>query len=126
MEQAVKNRMIVGLVLGAILLLATGFLMGNWLNGSHHLNWEGNFPMMHHGRTPVGGHMFGAGWLMPLFWGGLLLGSVFLVAWLLQSASSTEDRGAPATDAEAILKQRYARGELGRDEYQQMKADLSD
>lgn len=65
-----------------------------------------------------GWHM---GWMMVWWWGlGLLL--VALLVWFVVSAS----RGPPAgrESPEEILKRRYAQGELDRDTYLRMLADL--
>lgn len=51
-------------------------------------------------------------WIFPL---------VFLVAVLLLMSRGN---GRSASGARAILDQRYARGEIGQVEYQQMKKDL--
>lgn len=49
---------------------------------------------------------------MLVFWG--------LVAWVVVSVvrSASSSTGAGATDAEAILAERFARGEIDPDEYQ--------
>ncbi len=65
-----------------------------------------------------------------LFWGILLYG-LFL---LLRSASGSrrvpgwpeEDRERPDEEALRILKARYARGEITREEYLKMKQDLEE
>lgn len=51
-------------------------------------------------------------WIFPL---------VFLVVVLLLTFRGN---GTPVSGARAILDQRYARGEIGQDEYQRMKLDL--
>jgi len=71
----------------------------------------------------------GAGWgifgafHMLLWWVLVILGIVVLVKWLF-SGSSSQSRG---TDNRAleILKERYARGEIGKDEFDQKRRDLS-
>jgi putative membrane protein len=65
---------------------------------------------------------FGGGWFMMLFWWGLIIvGLVFLVKWIAdqKSPSTKED------SALEILKKRYARGEIGKEEFEQMKKDLN-
>lgn len=64
--------------------------------------------------------MHGAG--MLLFWGLILVAIVVLVRTVSAPAASVPPREAP--DALEILKERYARGELGRDEFQVMRQDL--
>ncbi len=61
--------------------------------------------------------------LMLLFWGSLIFGGVWLVKALFNSG-----QGGPVAprqpSAREILDQRYARGEISREEYEQIKADL--
>lgn len=66
----------------------------------------------------------GFGWLvMLLFWALLILGVFVFIKWQAGEASS---RGAPAEKgALQILEERYARGEIEREEFEQKKRDLS-
>ena len=65
----------------------------------------------------------GWGWMglgmfsMGLFWILVIVGIVVLIKWLI---------GGPARgrDAMEIVEERYARGELTRDQFEQMKRDL--
>lgn len=60
----------------------------------------------------------GGGWLfMLLFWGAVIALIVFLVR---RSGGSGTESGS----AIGILKKRYARGEITKDEYENMKKDL--
>jgi putative membrane protein len=58
---------------------------------------------------------------------GLIVGVILLVVWAVRRLSA-ETRGSEATRGEPspqeILQARYARGELDREQYQQMLADL--
>ena len=71
-----------------------------------------------------GGWMPGFGWVfMLLFWALLILGIFAIIKWLAGEASN---RGAPAQkNALQILEERYARGEIEREEFEQKKRDLS-
>lgn len=63
--------------------------------------------------------------LMLLFWGGLILLAVWLVRALFQSGDRWPS--APtgrAKTARAILDERYARGEITREQYEIMKHDI--
>jgi len=76
--------------------------------------------------------MFGMGFgligllFMLLFWGGLALGAVWLVRALFNNRQDSSqnfpaDRQLRARD---ILDQRYARGEITREQYELIKSDL--
>lgn len=69
------------------------------------------------------GMMAGMGWLgflmMALFWIGVIL----LVVWGLSNAFPGR-RQAAEPDAQEILKRRYARGEISREEYLQASETL--
>lgn len=61
----------------------------------------------------------GMGW-MWLFWILVVVAAVILVRWL-----TVQGAGPRADDSpEAILKRRYARGELSRQEYQRRLEEL--
>ncbi len=68
------------------------------------------------------GWMFGGGLVMLLVW----LVPIALLIWLVSSwvRRSTPD----STDKTAldILKERYARGEIGQDEFEQKRRDIGD
>lgn len=56
---------------------------------------------------------------MVLFWGVLIIGGVFIVRWLMeQGFGHREDT------ALEILKKRYARGEINKQEFEERKRDL--
>jgi putative membrane protein len=54
-----------------------------------------------------------------------LIGIVILLV-LLRSSRSNDTREAEDRNARQILDERYARGELEHDEYQQMRRDMED
>jgi putative membrane protein len=64
--------------------------------------------------------------LMVLFWGGLILGAAWLVKAVFQTNSPIGPDGPSSRNLNArdILDQRYARGELARDQYESMRQDL--
>lgn len=70
------------------------------------------------------GMMAGMGWLgiltMALFW----IGVVLLVVWGVSALFPTNGRSGGQT-ALAILQQRYARGEISREEFEQARNVLS-
>ncbi len=73
------------------------------------MNWYGNYPFM---------HGFG-GIFMILFWILLIVIVIFLVK---KGLSDSGGRETP----EEILKKRYARGEISKDEYDRMKKDIKE
>ncbi len=64
--------------------------------------------------------------LMILFWGGLILGAVWLVRAVFQNGTQSGSRTQSTEDQNAreILDRRYARGELTREQYEVMRKDL--
>jgi putative membrane protein len=73
----------------------------------------------------MGGMLFGGLW-MVLAWAVLLLIIVALLKYLLGKPSGKgEPEAGPKQKAPLdILKEAYARGEIGRDEYLQKRQDL--
>lgn len=64
---------------------------------------------------------YGFEWiLMILFWVLLILGVVYLIKLI---AGSTK-KGEKEETALAILKKRYAKGEINKEEFERMKDDL--
>ena len=82
--------------------------------------WEGGRPWM------MGG--YGGMWLMPVymvaFWGLIIWAVVALVQGFLPASGF---RAAPDQQDSAleILKRRYARGEIGKEEFEEKKRDLA-
>jgi len=107
-----------GLILAAVVLgTLMPFLVPTTVGGSTY-GW-----MMGPGMMGGYGMMAGFGWLgilvMALFWVGVIL----LVVWGLSNAFPSQ-RQAAEPDAEEILKQRFARGEISREEYVQASETL--
>ena len=75
------------------------------------------------GPGMMGGMMGGFGWLgmltMLLFW----IGVIALVVWALSSLVPAR-QATVEPDAEEILKRRYARGEISREEFVQARDAL--
>ncbi len=64
---------------------------------------------------------FGGAWMF-LFWIVLIVAVVLLGRWLGSDSTGRDNRrGKTALE---ILEERYARGEIGRDEFEQKKRDL--
>jgi len=62
----------------------------------------------------------GGGLWMLIWWALIIVGIVFLVRWIIQQ-SSRIGRDKSALD---ILKERYARGEISKEEFEQRKQDI--
>jgi len=95
-----------------------GFMPMMWMMGG------GGNPMMGTGFGNMMGGWGGfgiLGWLsMLIFWVLLILGVIALIRYLVRSGQSREDK----TPLD-ILKERYARGEINKKEFEEKKKDLS-
>ena len=80
--------------------------MGPWMTGGWEMGWFGFI-------------------FMIVFWGLIIVGLVLLIRWLIQNISSKSHSGVgTGSKAMDILKERYARGEIKRDEFESIKKDL--
>lgn len=75
-----------------------------------------------------GGMIFG-GLMMLLFWGGLIVLAILAFRTLSrsgggQSRDANRLVGGSVDNALAILKERYARGEIDKEQYERMRSDL--
>lgn len=69
---------------------------------------------------------WGMGLMMVLFWGGLVVLAVLLVRALFPGGRQLPSGpSAHEPTAREILDQRYARGEITREQFELMKQDLS-
>lgn len=76
-----------------------------------------------------GGWGMGFGFLfMLLFWVLIILGIVALIRWLMRESQNGREqngRGLPRDKTPLeIVQERYARGEIDREEYEQKRLDL--
>jgi putative membrane protein len=71
-----------------------------------------------------GGHWgwMGGGFFI-LFWVIVIVAIIFIIRWLVQQGGRHRGAGHEETALD-ILKKRYARGEINKDEYEQKKKDL--
>jgi len=120
MSKSAKTALITGSILIALLViipLALGFASG-WENWGRGIAWSG---MMGPGMmTGLGG------WLMGILW----LVIVGLIAWfivsLVRSSGATAPSATGAHDqALEVLKTRYARGEITKEEFEDKRRDLA-
>lgn len=81
----------------------------------------------------MGGGMMGGGWGVGSMFGGfqmflwipLLVGVVVLAIWLLRGGRLDGGDHAGRGRALEILKERYARGEIDKEEFESRKRDLA-
>ncbi len=116
MDRNIKTALIIGGIIVAIIIVVPAVfgLVSGWQYGG----WGMMGPGMMVG--------FGWMWLMPilfvLFWGLVIWAIVALVRGLSASRGSGSST---ADSALEILKRRYARGDIGKEEYEEKKKDLA-
>jgi putative membrane protein len=72
---------------------------------------------------------YGMGWfwtiIMVVFWIAVIVGIIFLIRWFVISTSAG-GRAVRSEDSPLeILKRRYARGEINKEEFEEKKKDLA-
>ena len=92
-------------------------MMGGWSSPSG-LNQENN-SIMNFGFSPFGGF----GWIFMILWWVLIIaGIVALIKWLTNQSRGNHDHEKSPLE---ILKERYAKGEIDKKEFEERKKDLS-
>ncbi len=104
-------RLFVGLVFA---LVTTGAVHAQYYGPSH--MWGGEWGW---------GHAIFGSLMMVLFWGGIILVIVLLVRWL-GAGFGGQQMPPPGKTALDILKERFARGEIDKDEFEERKRLLSE
>ncbi len=100
----------------AVVVLLFGLLGGGMMG------FGGMWPGMMGGYYGPGFGMGGV--LMMLFWVLIVVGVVLLVAWLARQAGVSSAGPGQESTALEILKRRYARGEITKEQFEQMRRDL--
>ena len=92
-------------------------MMGGWSSPFGSNNSTNN--MMNFGFGAMGGF----GWIfMVLWWVLIIAGIIALIKWFTNQSHGTHDHEKSPLE---ILKERYAKGEIDRKEFEEMKKDLS-
>ena len=92
------------------------FMQSRWDDGT----WGPWGPgMMHWGMGWIGGIM------MIVFWIVIIAALVVLIRWLTSTERSRHPHAEGGESPLDILKKRYARGEIDKEEFEQKKKDLS-
>jgi len=72
---------------------------------------------------------WGMGWFggifMIVFWILILVGLVLVIKWLIQATRRGKVEGNRGSRAMEILKERYARGEIDKTEFEEKKKNLT-
>ena len=100
-------------------MMMGGGMMGSGSNPLALTTNNSNNPMMNFGFTPFG---WIGGIFMILFWVLVIVGIVVLIKWLTNQNKSESKGGRSAID---ILKERYAKSEIDRKEFEDKKKDLT-
>lgn len=68
------------------------------------------------------------GWLsmifMVIFWVLVIVGAIYLIKWLTGNFQKSRDSSSGTNRALEILQERYARGEISREEFNRIKQDF--
>jgi putative membrane protein len=114
MNKNIKTALIIGGIITAIIIILSvvpGLLWG----------WQGyGYGMM--GPGMMGG--FGTMFLMPFLWIVVLGLIIWAVVAAVRRPGESDSTTRSADSALEILKRRYARGEINREEYEEKKKDL--
>ncbi len=65
------------------------------------------------------------GWGMMIFWIVLVIGIIFLIRWLAGQGRGGRESLPREESALDVLKKRYAKGEIDKEEFEQKKRDLT-
>lgn len=80
----------------------------------------------HWGMMGGWGYGYGYGLAHMIIWVVILIAIIIGIVWLVRSLSAKDDRVLPRRRAGLdVLEERYARGEINREEYLQKKQDMS-
>lgn len=76
----------------------------------------------------MGGYYGGMGWIVIIlgfiFFIAIIVGIILLIVWLAKRATHSVSEPKTNTKALDVLKERYAKGELTKEQYEDIKKDL--
>ena len=72
------------------------------------------------------GHMIFGSLMMIVFWGAIIVLVVLLVRWLIRGDASDQRGPASHPTALEVLQERFAKGEIDREEYEERRRILSE
>jgi len=81
--------------------------------------------MYRYGYPYMGGFGFGFEWIFMLIFWALIIWAVFAVVRAMSGKSSHWHMQGGEDEALKILKERYAKGEIDKEEFEQKKTDLT-
>ena len=108
-----------------IIVLISAFVLSLLNFTPSYACWRGYGDWGRSGPGMMGWGSWGFGWIfMIIFWGLIIVGLVFLIRWLAGLSRSRASYDKTQDSALEILKQRYAKGEINKEEFDQKKRDL--
>ena len=114
MDRNLRTGLIIGGIVVALLVIVP-VIVGLMTGWETCMLERGDYSMM-------GG--FGFGWFMLIFWIVVLGLVIWAVVSLVRNADGTSGQGSVKQSALEILKSRYAKGEIGKEEFEEKRKDL--
>lgn len=109
----------------AAFVAATGVAPNAWAQSNNQDSWYGHMGNGWNHMMGWGGGMFG-GFGMIIVWGVLIVLVILLVRGFTGGwPSASQPRGAGSTALD-ILKERYAKGEISKEEYEERRKTLTE
>jgi len=88
--------------------------------------WRDHWGLGWFGPGMMGSERWGVGWIfMIVFWGLVITALIFLIRSLARQSRPGGRQDAGRDPAMEILRQRYAKGEIDKEEFESKKSDLT-